>query len=247
MDRDDKIERVKETVEAVARFDERERLASSPFHLSKCGGCGAPSFQQPCSLCGFYPYGSNKGHWDPREATREQFSAMVERSGPDGKDGTVATWHARSFWERRVDVSREAAKEAGEAAARRATTVSCCSADDVWDVVAKDGLSVTRAPNPHAVNVAWRGIFEARSIASGRYGGLGDPMSAAELREGVEGWTEALHANDVEGMGSALARISEAARGMLAVAGANGNLDGAIRDLDTARDQLKDSPVGPRI
>lgn len=247
MDRDDKIERVKETVEAVAIFDERERLASSPFHLSKCGGCGAPSFQQPCSLCGFYPYGSYKGHWTPKEATKEQFEAMVERSGPDGKDGTVATWHARSFWEGRVDVSREAAKEAGEAAACRAAAVSCCPVDDVWDVVAEGGLSVTREPRPHAVNVAWRGIFEAKSIASGRYGDLKDPVAATELRQGVESWAEALHANDVEGMGSSLARISEAARKMQTVVGTSGNLSWAIRDIETAREHFRDSVASPRI
>jgi len=31
------------------------------FHLSPCGGCGAPMWQQPCACCGYYPRGN-----DPR-------------------------------------------------------------------------------------------------------------------------------------------------------------------------------------
>lgn len=35
------------------------------FHLTKCGGCGGPSFQQPCVICRYYPMGD-----DPKERAR---------------------------------------------------------------------------------------------------------------------------------------------------------------------------------
>ena len=37
------------------------------FQLGLCGGCGLPSWEQPCPVCGFYPYGN-----DPREVERCQ-------------------------------------------------------------------------------------------------------------------------------------------------------------------------------
>jgi len=83
--------RIAEAVEEIGRNAERMLKRHSPFHLQACGGCGCPSFRQPCTLCGFYPLGADKGTWHPKEATPEQFERMIERSGPDGRDGTIAT------------------------------------------------------------------------------------------------------------------------------------------------------------
>jgi len=69
-------------IQAVRDMDERHRY----FHLTPCGGCGQPSFQQPCPLCGYYPMGN-----DPAERercsgpTREDWLRMVR--------GNVALWY----------------------------------------------------------------------------------------------------------------------------------------------------------
>ena len=80
-----------EAVEGIARLYERSMLTRSPLHLAACGGCGGPTFQQPCPLCSYYPMGSDKGHWHPHAATREFFCEKVAASAPDGT-GNLATW-----------------------------------------------------------------------------------------------------------------------------------------------------------
>lgn len=82
---------VSEAVESIARLYEQSMLKRSPLHLSACGGCGGPSFQQPCPLCSYYPMGSDKGQWHPRTASREFFCDKVAESAPAGT-GNLATW-----------------------------------------------------------------------------------------------------------------------------------------------------------
>lgn len=82
---------VSEAVESIARLYERSMLTRSPLHLAACGGCGGPSFQQPCPLCSYYPMGSDKGQWHPRTASREFFCEKVADSAPAGT-GNLATW-----------------------------------------------------------------------------------------------------------------------------------------------------------
>ncbi len=43
------------------------------FHLTACGGCGMPAFQQPCPMCGYYPMGN-----DPAERKRCQEEGITE-------------------------------------------------------------------------------------------------------------------------------------------------------------------------
>lgn len=80
-----------EAVEGIARLYERSMLTRSPLHLSACGGCGGPSFQQPCPLCSFYPMGNDKGQWHPHTASREYFCEKVAGCAPAGT-GNLATW-----------------------------------------------------------------------------------------------------------------------------------------------------------
>lgn len=241
MDIEARLERVKETVEAVAQLYETEHLVASPFHLSKCGGCGAPAYQQPCSLCGFYPRGSDKGHWSPKKATREDFLGMVERSGPGGRDGTLATWHARNAWENRVGITREAARAAGEAAAQKAAGVVCCDADDAWEAVAVEGVSVSREIPPVHVTCGWNGVYEARSVAEGWHRTAGHPASAAAIRQAALQWAQAVHRDDAEAMATALGTVLEAARTMERAIGKSGNLSYAIDRLKRAQDSLEGS------
>ena len=50
------------------------------FHLSRCA-CGAPCFQQPCTICGFYPMGNYASETTrvAGKGTREAFVASVGR------------------------------------------------------------------------------------------------------------------------------------------------------------------------
>ncbi len=59
----------------VRALDERCRY----FHLTRCE-CGAPCFQQPCSICGFYPMGdyAKQAARVAGKGTRERFVDSVE-------------------------------------------------------------------------------------------------------------------------------------------------------------------------
>jgi hypothetical protein len=62
-----------------------------PFHLSRCY-CGAPSWQQPCPTCGYYPqYGRTGTSWARDSATREGFVARADRHGG------VAAWYFAEY------------------------------------------------------------------------------------------------------------------------------------------------------
>ncbi len=86
-----------ETVDAIARMSERRSLTRSPFHLAPCGGCGGPSFQQPCPLCAYYPMGDDRGTWHPETVTREYFCSVIDRSGDHRSGGNLATWFVRNL------------------------------------------------------------------------------------------------------------------------------------------------------
>ncbi|HST58968.1 MAG TPA: hypothetical protein VLK84_09775 [Longimicrobium sp.] len=87
-----------------------------PFHLARCY-CGAPSWQQPCPTCDYYPmYGSTGTSWAPESATRGGFVATA------GRHGGVAAWYFagysrtvayRTDWRfrERIDALVAAAKE----------------------------------------------------------------------------------------------------------------------------------------
>jgi len=56
------------------------------FHLGPCARCGCPSWQQPCPVCGFYPYGA-RGYAEGRKwreanpPSFERFEAWHNRHG----------------------------------------------------------------------------------------------------------------------------------------------------------------------
>lgn len=138
MARDKDIDALFDLVERIAREAERVTLRESPFHLDPCGGCGAPSFQQPCLVCGFYPMGSNKGHWSPKVCSREHFVAHVARSAPEGR-GNLATWYVSHYNRQPTPVDWPVALDAGT----------------VFDLVTTGDLAVRRAKSPPEVHAAW--------------------------------------------------------------------------------------------
>ena len=144
------VEELQNGVDAVGRFHEKRYGLEPPFHLSECGGCGCPSFQQPCQLCGFYPMCSDKGHWSPKVATKEMFCTMVDRSGPDGTGGTIATWHAAC--------KAQGFRRDTDDAKRDALEVDVPSAAAYWEAVVENRLSIHRPTRPNAA--VWRAVHE---------------------------------------------------------------------------------------
>lgn len=229
---------VREAVEAVARADERVRLKHSPFHLVACSGCGAPSFGQPCPLCGYYPMGTHKGTWHPKRASYEDFRRMVDRSGPGGEGGTIATWHARN-------VAYPRTAERSEEVARLAASVVVPDAGTVWDVVAVGGRQVVRDLAPTHVRDGWSGLSEANWLVIGEIG-KGAPRLAPEMTDVLREWVAAVHGEDRAGMQSALERGLELCRRIEAVAGRSGNLSMAIDAIKRAVETLPpEVPLSP--
>jgi hypothetical protein len=233
---DDKTTRAETAVEEIGRFADRAMLRRSPFHLSACGGCGCPSFQQPCSLCSYWPSGSQKGTWSPKTATREQFVAMVERSGPGGGGGTIATWHARSRFTS-VAWSPSTAKEMSERAAEAASKLDVPSADEIWDVVVDDGTSLDRRYDDAATIRGWSGVEELRSVA-GNSGNSASPRILVGIDDKVRAWIAAVHSDDRPAMSDAIRDVVATARNLRGVVASPGNLEMAIRDLEASSEHL---------
>lgn len=220
---------VKEAVETIARLDEARNLRSSPFHLQACGGCGVPSFQQPCLLCGYYPMGADKGTWNPKTATFEQFSRMIEKSGPDGRGGNVATWHARYRAEReRNDV---------ETAVEQAAKADVPSAAAVWEAVSVGGASVLREIPPAHVLHGWRGLEEARSLVEGEIG-PGAPRLQEAMTDALRAWVKAVHAEDLDGIAACIEKSVELCSRIRHACGKSGNLGWAVEGLRKAADRI---------
>lgn len=228
------IEKLKEGVEAVARFDERKFGYRSPFHLSACGGCGCPSFQQPCKLCGYYPMGIDRGTWNPKEATKEMFCSMVERSGPGGRDGTIATWHA---------VSNMKKYETRDDVAAAAAGIEVPSAADYWDAVVVDDLSISRDHSEQFARRAWTAVGDMGQLARGEFTGNAPSRKSPEIFAAIGGWVDALHSGDRPAIRDALEALREVAGVMQYEYPRNGNLFSAIRHLSEAIEMLDAEPT----
>ncbi len=228
------IEKLKEGVEAVARFDERKFGHRSPFHLSACGGCGCPSFQQPCKLCGYYPMGINRGTWNPKEATKEMFCTMVERSGPGGRNGTIATWHAvanKKRYETQADVADAAAG------------IEVPSAAEYWDAVVVDDISIHRETPETFAWRAWTAVGDIGQLARGEFSGTQPSRRSPEIFAAIGGWVDALHAGDRDAILGSLEKLRDVASGMRHEYPRNGNILSAISYLSEAIDLLNAQPA----
>jgi hypothetical protein len=63
------------------------------FHLSKCGGCDLPSWQQPCPVCNWYPYYGQK-EYNEKQRKAIQNSNYTEEGWVIKHDrkGNIALW-----------------------------------------------------------------------------------------------------------------------------------------------------------
>jgi hypothetical protein len=219
------IDKLQEAVEAVGRFDERKFAHRSHFHLVACGGCGCPAFQQPCSLCRFYPMGADKGTYSPNVATKEMFCSMVERSGPGGRDGTIATWHAvsrKNRWEDKNDV------------ALAASHIDVPSAAEFWDAVVVDGRSINRPSSELYEHLAWSAIGDIGQLVVGGYSNRQQSTRCPEVFEAIRGWIRAVHAGDRDAICEAFEKLEAVATLLTYEYSRNGNLRYARENLSKA-------------
>jgi len=86
-----------QAAERIGRVYETEMLRRSYFHLNPCGGCGCPSFGQPCAVCGHYPRGERPTPVTTSlEERADRFRRSVLASAPEGK-GNIATWYFKNL------------------------------------------------------------------------------------------------------------------------------------------------------
>jgi hypothetical protein len=91
------------------------------FHLSSCH-CGAPVWQQPCPVCGFYPmYGELNSSMEKDACTLEDYQKNVDWKG------NILEWYLTSFM-RCVDPQEHLLAAAREAS----KDMEWPTADEIW-------------------------------------------------------------------------------------------------------------------
>lgn len=113
------------------------------FHLTPCGGCGCPMWQQPCLICGFYPYGSkvtgaaaqsnrpSQLNNEPWVCSKEEWTKAV-----NGRGGIVQFY--LSCYHKCVDPQHDKLN----VALRKAEDYIWPSADVIWDHARKAYLKM---------------------------------------------------------------------------------------------------------
>lgn len=126
-------------VEAVAALEEATvGNRRSPFHLSACDVCGAPTFCYPCPNCRAWCDFSDTP--DQRQSqrdaalksgvgTKDSFIERVE------KEGGVGPWYFANFRRMVAYETTPSYKHGVEEAIARAKAIEWPSAGDVWDAV----------------------------------------------------------------------------------------------------------------
>ena len=211
---------VADAVERIAQLSERSFLARSPLHLARCGGCGGPSFQQPCPLCSYYPMGADKGTWHPVRASREYFCEKVAASAPSGA-GNVATWVLRQATRSvayREDLSF---RRVADAALAQAAELPVPDAGLVFDLVSGMEIPVHRERAPHDSGSFWEvvDILRRRSGAEDRSAGISEAI-------------DDLHAGDFAG---ACSTLRDAVERRMLDEGASQHLRRALETLERIR------------
>lgn len=64
------------------------------FHLTPCGGCGQPVWQQPCPLCGYYPMGNDPAE---RKRCRNMGVEKVDWLRYVVRHGGLAQWYISGY------------------------------------------------------------------------------------------------------------------------------------------------------
>lgn len=217
-----------QAVERIGELEETFLFKHSSIHFGKCGGCGGPAYQQPCAICNFYPYGSDKGHFWPAVATYEHFKKSVDRSVKD-QEPNLATWYFSTKYER-VQVMQFILPEMLVEAAK----LDMPSARTVWDVVVVDGRQIHREYPDRHIAAGWRGIEELIFLRTQREM---NSVLSQDIDKVAKKWVAAVHDGDLQAVTDAL----EAAQDVLQNRCRHimiGNKGMALRFVEEAFDHL---------
>lgn len=139
---------VRDYVDFIAEEMEAELGKESHLHLASCGGCGCPSFGQPCAVCDYYPMGASDPFHDGKQRTLKDFKKAVAASGPGGT-GNIASWY---YSDRRKTVAykekpefREAVDRLIEKSLKPEFAARLPAPEDVWAEVVDTGAVIRRA------------------------------------------------------------------------------------------------------
>lgn len=97
------------------------------FHLSPCGGCGCPMWQQPCAICDHYPMGAYR-----REVpltTKEQWCSAVK------KHGNVYVWREHNNYRYAIEEYRFTAQHLWEQSKAFNGSQDWPSPEEIWDAI----------------------------------------------------------------------------------------------------------------
>jgi hypothetical protein len=216
-------------IEAIGKLEEHFLLRRSHLHINRCGGCGGPAYQQPCAICNFYPMGQDKGNYSPKVATLEHFKSAVERSGLAGSTCNLATWYFRSRFER-VSVLKHMVPEA----VSEASKLEMPSAEIIWDLVVKQGLSLNRERPPLHIQYGWDAVDGLNHLRTLRQM---DTKLSGRISSAIETWVKAAHGDDLDATVAALDEVGLLLRNHTAHI-ANGNRMAALKAVGEAVENL---------
>jgi len=241
-----------QAAERIGRVYEQAMLTRSPFHLSPCGGCGGPAFQQPCSLCGYYPMGGP----DPRQpATLDQFRRSVENSMPGGT-GNLATWYFGNFRKTVAYKPHSSYKaKVDDLIAEAARMTDLPNADAVWQHVVVEGNRIRRPGVPAEALFLWSAVFETvhafdradEDMSRPSYYGSNGSYSTSvyvptglrdKAKEGARLAVQAMHGDDDawEPAVDTLSKVISELKSLRARWVPEGNLNSAQGNLDKVRE-----------
>jgi hypothetical protein len=165
-------------VEAIQALSESSFGRPSPFHLSACQACGAPTFQYPCPNC------RNWCDFSESADYKAEVKLSCEKSGVGSREafvrrvevaGGIGPWYFGEF-RRTVGYGNGGAfKVEVDAAIARAASVEWPDAGAVWDEVA----SGARLPDDGFWSEKHQ-AFEARALAEFGEGKLARLKGARE-------------------------------------------------------------------
>lgn len=134
MSRDD----VLQFVTTVKEMHEAVFHKSSGFHIGPCYRCGAPVWQQPCPVCGYYP---GRGFDDPIPSAKDKeyyrcsfgrFEQIVSRNG------NYAAWYFSGYRGTSGYRNKPGFALLVEKVVEEAEGLQCPTAEDIWEYVYPD-------------------------------------------------------------------------------------------------------------
>jgi len=242
-----------QAAERIGRVYESEMLRRSHFALNPCGGCGCPSFGQPCAVCGHYPMGERpEPVTETLEERADRFRRSVLASAPEGK-GNIATWYFKDLRKTVAYQKSPSFKQKADLLFTKGTWMGALpDPDAVFRHVVVEGNRMGRPhPSPEA-GLLWRVMDEIYlAFEKEIEAGATTPYQARvrlEAKETMVQAVSAIHGNE-EDWEPAIAGLSRAIDGILAQMPARwipvGNLHSAREKIADIRERRAESAASP--